>query len=56
MATQSAKLKIAVLGSTRGKRKDDLTSLGTDLQGIIDKIEANELNAEISLVISNKKV
>lgn len=39
------KLKLAVLASTRG----------TDLQAIIDAIEAKELNAEISVVISNKE-
>lgn len=39
------KLRIAVLASTRG----------TDMQAIIDKINAGELNAEIVCVISNKK-
>jgi formyltetrahydrofolate-dependent phosphoribosylglycinamide formyltransferase len=38
-------LKIGVLGSTRG----------TDLQAIIDEIEAGKLNAKISLVVSDKK-
>ncbi len=38
-----AKLKIAVLASTSG----------TDLQAIIDEIEAGRLDAEISVVISN---
>jgi formyltetrahydrofolate-dependent phosphoribosylglycinamide formyltransferase len=38
-------LKIGVLGSTRG----------TDLQAIIDEIEAGRLNAKISLVVSDKK-
>ncbi len=38
-------LNIGVLGSTRG----------TDLQAVIDAIEAKELNARISAVISNKK-
>ena len=38
------KTRLAVLGSTRG----------TDLQAIIDAIERKELNAEISLVFSNK--
>eukprot|EP01116_Phalansterium_solitarium_P018937 TRINITY_DN5163_c0_g1_i1.p1 TRINITY_DN5163_c0_g1~~TRINITY_DN5163_c0_g1_i1.p1 ORF type:complete len:306 (+),score=29.74 TRINITY_DN5163_c0_g1_i1:77-919(+) len=39
------KLKLGVLGSTRG----------TDLQGIIDSIEQGKLDAEVSVVISNKK-
>ncbi len=39
------KLRIGVLGSTKG----------TDLQAIIDSIEKKELEAEISIVISNKK-
>ena len=39
------RLKLAVLGSTKG----------TDMQAIIDAIERNELNAEISLVVSNEK-
>jgi phosphoribosylglycinamide formyltransferase-1 len=39
------KLRIAVLASTRG----------TDMQAIIDEIEAGKLNAEIVCVISNKK-
>jgi len=39
------KLRIGVLASTRG----------TDLQAIIDEIEQGKLNAEISVVISNKK-
>ncbi len=38
------KTKLAVLGSTRG----------TDLQAIIDSIENKTLDAEISIVISNK--
>ncbi|MFH1588473.1 MAG: phosphoribosylglycinamide formyltransferase [Candidatus Diapherotrites archaeon] len=38
-------LKIAVLGSTKG----------SDLQGVINAIESGILNAEISLVLSNKK-
>lgn len=38
-------LNIGVLGSTRG----------TDLQAVIDAIEAKELNARISVVVSNKK-
>lgn len=37
-------LKIGVLGSTRG----------TDLQAVIDAIEAKELNAEIAVVVSDK--
>ena len=41
----ATKLRICVLGSTRG----------TDMQAIIDAIEAGKLQAEISLVISNKK-
>jgi len=40
-----SKLKIAVLGSTKG----------TDMQAIIDSIENQELNAEIGLVVSDKK-
>lgn len=40
-----SKLKIGVLASTRG----------TDLQAIIDEIEEGKLDAEISVVISNKK-
>lgn len=52
----SKKLKIGVLGSTRGKFQFLCDDLGSDLQAIIDKIEANELQAEISIVISNKKV
>ena len=39
------KLRVAVLGSTRG----------TDLQAVIDAIEAGALNAEITVVISNKQ-
>lgn len=39
------KINIAVLGSTRG----------TDLQAIIDEIEAGKLNAKIAVVISNKE-
>ncbi len=39
------KIRLGILGSTRG----------TDLQAIIDAIVANSLNAEISIVISNKK-
>lgn len=39
------KIKIGVLGSTRG----------TDLQAIIDEIEAGRLGAEIALVVSDKK-
>jgi phosphoribosylglycinamide formyltransferase-1 len=39
------KLRIAVLASTRG----------TDMQAIIDEIEAGKLNAEIVCVICNKK-
>lgn len=38
-------LNIAVLGSTKG----------TDLQAVIDAIESKELNAKISIVISNKE-
>lgn len=38
-------LNIGVLGSTKG----------TDLQAAIDSIEARELNAKISVVVSNKK-
>ena len=38
-------LNIGVLGSTKG----------TDLQAVIDVIEARELNAKISVVVSNKK-
>ena len=38
-------LSIGVLGSTKG----------TDLQAVIGAIEAKELNAEISAVVSNKK-
>ena len=38
-------LNIGVLGSTKG----------TDLQAVIDAIEAKELNARISVVVSNKK-
>ncbi|MBI2529638.1 MAG: phosphoribosylglycinamide formyltransferase [Candidatus Diapherotrites archaeon] len=39
------KLKIAVLGSTRG----------TDLQAVIDAINSKELDAEIAIVISDKE-
>jgi len=39
------KIRLGVLASTRG----------TDLQAIIDEIEAGKLNAEISVVISNKE-
>ena len=39
------KLKLGVLASTRG----------TDLQAIIDAIESGRLDAEIAIVISNKK-
>lgn len=39
------KLKIGVLASTSG----------TDLQAIIDEIEEDKLNAEVSVVISNKE-
>lgn len=39
------KLKVAVLGSTRG----------TSMQGILDAIRAGELNAEIVLVLSDKE-
>ena len=38
-------LKLGVLGSTKG----------TDMQAIIDAIEAGKLDAEIAVVISNKK-
>jgi len=38
-------LNIGVLGSTRG----------TDLQAVIDSVEANDLAAKISVVISNKE-
>jgi len=38
-------LNIGVLGSTKG----------TDLQAVIDSIEAKELNAKISVVVSNKE-
>ena len=38
-------LSIGVLGSTKG----------TDLQAVIGAIEAKELNARISAVVSNKK-
>lgn len=41
----SDKIKLGVLGSTRG----------TDLQGVIEAIESGKLNAEIRIVISNKK-
>ena len=40
-----APIKIAVLGSTKG----------TDMQAIIDEIAANKLNAQIVLVVSDKK-
>ena len=40
-----SKLKLVVLGSTRG----------SNLQAIIDEINSNNLQAEILLVISNKK-
>ncbi len=40
-----APLRIAILGSTRG----------TDMQAIMDAIEAKKLNAEIMLVVSDKK-
>ena len=40
------KLRIAVLASTRA----------TDMQAIIDEINAGKLNAEIVCVISNKKM
>lgn len=40
-----APLRIGVIGSTRG----------TDMQAIIDAIEAGKLNAKISVVVSNKK-
>ncbi|MBU4266614.1 MAG: phosphoribosylglycinamide formyltransferase [Candidatus Altiarchaeales archaeon] len=40
-----AKIRLGVLASTRG----------TDMQTIIDEIEAGRLEAEISVVISNKK-
>ncbi|MDE4994825.1 phosphoribosylglycinamide formyltransferase, partial [Francisella tularensis subsp. holarctica] len=39
-----SKLNIVILGSTRG----------TNMQAIIDAIENKQLNAQISLVISNK--
>ncbi len=39
------KMKIGVLGSTSG----------TDLQAVIDEIESGKLDAEISVVISNKE-
>lgn len=39
------KLRIGVLGSTRG----------SSLQPVIDAIKANQLNAEIVLIVSNKK-
>jgi len=39
------KVKLAILGSTRG----------TDMQAIIDSITRKELNAEVSIVISNLK-
>jgi len=39
------KIRIAILASTRG----------TDMQAIIDEIEAGKLNAEIVCVISNRK-
>lgn len=38
-------LKLGILASTKG----------TDMQAVIDAIEAKKLNAEISVVISNKK-
>lgn len=38
-------IKLAILASTKG----------TDMQAIIDAIEAKKLNAEIAVVISNKK-
>jgi phosphoribosylglycinamide formyltransferase-1 len=44
LVDQKLKIKIAVLGSTRG----------TDLQAIIDAIELHQLNAKIEIVISNK--
>ncbi len=40
-----SKLRIGVLASTRG----------TDLQAIIDEIEAGRLDAEVSIVVSNKE-
>ncbi|OYT52997.1 MAG: phosphoribosylglycinamide formyltransferase [Candidatus Altiarchaeales archaeon ex4484_2] len=40
-----SKLRIGVLASTRG----------TDLQAIIDEIEAGRLDAEVSIVLSNKE-
>ena len=41
---QNPKLKIAVLGSTRG----------TDMQAIIDAIKNGDLEASVEVVISNK--
>ncbi|MDO8481179.1 MAG: phosphoribosylglycinamide formyltransferase [Nanoarchaeota archaeon] len=40
-----ATVKLAVLGSTRG----------TDLQFILDKIQARQLDASVSVVVSNKR-
>jgi len=45
MKKMTRKLKLGVLASTRG----------TDLQAIIDAIESGGLDAEITIVISNKK-
>lgn len=39
------KIKLGVIGSTKG----------TDLQAILDAIDSGELNAEVSVVISNRK-
>ena len=41
----SDKIKLGVLGSTNG----------TDLQAILDAITSNELDAEVSVVLSNRK-
>jgi len=38
-------IRLGVLGSTNG----------TDLQAILDAITSDELNAEVSVVISNQK-
>lgn len=43
--TGKKRLKIAVLGSTRG----------TDIQGLVDAIQREELDAQIAIVISDRK-
>ena len=45
MISVSDKIKLGVLGSTNG----------TDLQAILDAITSNELDAEVSVVLSNRK-